>query len=294
MLGYEGSTETMERLAKETSKDSQKRELAVPVPVFIYHELYKSSKELESIPFRHRRYYLSVERFQEHLDFLDRNQIRGCSLEQYLTSTPECQKKSVVLTFDDGHISNYEWVWPMLKAKNMSATFFAVADWVGRADRISAQQFREMDADGMSIGSHGLTHSPLTKLSPSDLKTEMVASKEKLEQMLGKPIRHVAVPGGFINDAVVEQGKLAGYEHVCSSIPGHASAGFVLNRLSVTSIMSPKTFQDLASQRWFVLFKTLATYHAIQRFKGIIGVAGYERLCNRLMRRSPSSAQTPA
>ena len=51
------------------------------------------------------------------------------------------------------------------------------------------EQLREMQASGMEIGSHGVSHRMLAKVSADDIRAEIFGSKESLERELGKPAK---------------------------------------------------------------------------------------------------------
>ena len=77
-----------------------------------------------------------------------------------------CRKKPVVITFDDGYLSNYQYAYPILKETGMVATIFVIGATVGNTEHykntnypitphFTFQQGAEMVASGIiSIQSH--------------------------------------------------------------------------------------------------------------------------------------------
>jgi len=248
------------------------------VPCFIYHGFYQAGSELAGVPGPEMRYYLSVAQFGRHLDHLAEQGFRGCSVADYLSEPEAPQEKRVILTFDDGHISNYTWVWPMLRARGFRGTFFIVANWVGQPDRMNREQLKELVGGGMSVGSHGLTHARMGDLPLPDLDEELVQSREKLEGMLDIPIRHLAFPGGVYNGQVLERAERAGYECVCTSVPGLAASHSILHRLSVTSLTELSTVSAFARREKGLLLRTRVRYEVIRGVKGLIGRNFYEKV----------------
>lgn len=57
-------------------------------------------------------------------------------------------------------------------------------------------QIRELQRQGMGIGSHGLTHRVLARLSLAEQWHELMESKLRLEQRLDAPVRTIAFPAG--------------------------------------------------------------------------------------------------
>ena len=66
----------------------------------------------------------------------------------------------------------------------------------------------------MTIGSHGLYHSRLSKIDTAQAKYELERSREELEEITGRKVDLLAFPYGDYNAYVVELCKLAGYRYV--------------------------------------------------------------------------------
>src|ERR1039458_2626765 len=199
------------------------------IPVLIYHGFYRQEDEISEVPDAERRYFLSVAQFALHVVRLASRNYSVCSVEKASGS------RAVAFTFDDGHISNYTCVWPILVERGFTGTFFIVADWVGGANRIDSSQLREMSSSGMSIGSHGLTHTGLAGLPEAVMDRELKVSKERLEELLGTEVATLALPRGLMDRRVVERARVAGYRRICTSNAGLMRGGFAVPRLSVTS-----------------------------------------------------------
>lgn len=133
------------------------------------------------------------------------------------------------LTFDDGFASLYDHAWPLLRRHRLPATVFLVAetltahgravDWVDTppAGRqlvtLTRDQVLEMQQDGVDFQSHSWAHRDLTTLEPAELVTDLRESRLLLEELLGKPVRHLAYPRGRHDQHVRSAARLAGYSH---------------------------------------------------------------------------------
>ena len=132
-------------------------------------------------------------------------------------------------------------------------------DWsmprqAGHADcrPMSWDQLREMHAGGMEIGSHGMWHSMLAKLSPEAMRAEVIDSKAALDRELDVPAQVLSYPVGG-NDAfdenVIATAREAGYKLGCSYISGTspmpASPEFELRRLPIERHMDLAWFASL-------------------------------------------------
>jgi len=77
---------------------------------------------------------------------------------------------------------------------------------------LSWDQIAELAFDPLcTIGSHTVTHSPLTNLSTKELEKELKGSKATIEKHINKPVAHFAYPYGIYSQKVTEFAKKAGY-----------------------------------------------------------------------------------
>jgi peptidoglycan/xylan/chitin deacetylase (PgdA/CDA1 family) len=67
-------------------------------------------------------------------------------------------------------------------------------------------------ARGVAIGSHGVSHAHLTRLSDDELRRELTESKEAIEAELGRPCPEFAYPYGEHDERVRAAVRAAGYE----------------------------------------------------------------------------------
>jgi peptidoglycan/xylan/chitin deacetylase (PgdA/CDA1 family) len=84
-------------------------------------------------------------------------------------------------------------------------------------------QLREMHAAGFEIGSHGVHHRELAKLTQAELQAELVDSRATLQRELGVTTHLIAYPVGgdqAFDERVMQAAKGAGYDAACSYIFG--------------------------------------------------------------------------
>jgi peptidoglycan/xylan/chitin deacetylase (PgdA/CDA1 family) len=85
-------------------------------------------------------------------------------------------RSGVVVTFDDGDVSNHRVAFPMLAEARATADFFVNPAQVGTPGYATWAELREMAENGMSIQSHGLDHGVfLTALPPARLREDLRA-----------------------------------------------------------------------------------------------------------------------
>lgn len=93
---------------------------------------------------------------------------------------------------------------------------------------------REMDAGGISVESHTVTHPILTNIEDEQLDFEMRNSKARLEEILDREVGHFCYPNGAFNENVRRAAENAGYRSAVTTKYGfnnHQSNKFTLNRI---------------------------------------------------------------
>lgn len=155
---------------------------------------------------------------------------------------------TLAITFDDGYLSIYESACPILKDRGMTATVYVVVDSLGGINEwdrrsgdqeekmMSPAQARELADSGFEIGSHTLTHPHLTNLSDEQLHQEIVDSKHKLEDIIGREVTSFSYPYGDHDSRVVKAAMAAGYTNAMSTRLGAIVPGtdlFEIPRVNV-------------------------------------------------------------
>jgi peptidoglycan/xylan/chitin deacetylase (PgdA/CDA1 family) len=136
----------------------------------------------------------------------------------------DCLKErlDVGITFDDANSSDFKIALPALLKRRLRATFFMVSERIDQPGFVTSDQLRALAHSGMVIGSHGTQHRRWAQLGTTELNDELNVSRNKLEAILGKPVREAACPFGSYNRRVLCGLKAAGYERVYTSDQGPA------------------------------------------------------------------------
>lgn len=131
------------------------------LPVVMYHQLTKNPK-------KSGKYVLTVEQFEKDLMFLMAKGYQSVTVKQLLDFSQgkgEVPEKAILITFDDGQETLYEYALPLLKKYGFTAVGFvvgALADYYTEIDDhnlnysyLNWQQIKEMsDGNVIEIESH--------------------------------------------------------------------------------------------------------------------------------------------
>lgn len=219
----------------------------VQVPILMYHYI-----RVPPDPGADRLGYnlsVSPQEFARQMDYLAQESFHPVTIAQlqgYLQGTAALPDRPVVLTFDDGYADLYTEAFPVLRQHNFRAVAYIVSGFVGAAGRnVTPEQIKEMDAYGIEIGGHTVSHSDLTKLGPDQLRAEVAGSKAQLEALVGHPVTAFCYPAGRFNQAVIDAVQSAGFANATTTQEGvsHALADrYTWSRIRVSGGESPADF----------------------------------------------------
>ena len=157
-------------------------------------------------------YGIAPARFEQHMAALVAQ--TGITVAALAASAARPQGTQVAVTFDDGYRDNLYRAAPVLQALQIPFTVFVCSGFLRdpSGNFLSAAELRELSAlPGVSIGSHGATHVPLTTLDDEQLRSELLTSKAALEDATGRPVDAISYPHGAVDHRVRAAAADAGY-----------------------------------------------------------------------------------
>ena len=168
--------------------------------------------------------------FEEHLQYLKAQGYNVVTAPQavILLKSRQNVMNTVIVTFDDGYENNYTEAFPLLKKYGFRGNFYIVGNDVGKEKNqdgmkkyMSFAQIKEMHDQGMEIGSHSMSHDPLTSIKPELLPWEIYQPLNLFYQKMNFWISGIAFPNGAFNDAIIaEIRKYFKYEYGFSGQAG--------------------------------------------------------------------------
>ena len=132
------------------------------------------------------------------------------------------QKCPIALTFDDGYESMISTVSPILSAERIPFTCYVTTDYLNREGYLNDEQLMVLAKNKYcTIGSHMCSHSKTRQMTTGEVREEWLKSKEILESLTGKKIRHAALPYGSYQSCSEESKRIAlssGYDTIANTI----------------------------------------------------------------------------
>ncbi len=138
---------------------------------------------------------------------------------EYGTRLP---RRPVVITFDDGYRDVLWNAAPLLHRLRMPATAYVITGRLSGPDSsfLTWGELGQLEADGITIGSHTVHHLELTLLPRVLALDELVDSRWQLEQHLHRRVPWFAYPAGREDPVVVALARRAGYLLAVTTRPG--------------------------------------------------------------------------
>jgi len=248
----------------------------MPALFLMYHDL---CDELRSVAPGHKPYVLNPNVFRRQAGSFARFNLSALTVNKWCLAPKPW--RAVVLTFDDGHVSNYETALPILNQYGLKATFFITAGRIGVGDTMNWSQIRSLHAAGMEIGSHTLTHRPPSTLNDKEMRLELSESRKILEDGLGSPVKSISSPTGFFDERMCGIAREVGYHALCIGRVGLVQDNanpYALNRVAVKRDLSHERFKKLLKFDATTLFMMRSRQWFRDVARGTVGVKRYLRL----------------
>ncbi|MBL4703879.1 MAG: polysaccharide deacetylase family protein [Flavobacteriales bacterium] len=158
--------------------------------------------------FFHPVYSVREKVFRQHLELIKESAYKVIGLDEWYSG--KLDEDNVLLTFDDGYVSDYKTVFPLLEEYGFKGTFFISLKHI-EGDNSRWVEYREMLEAGHSIEAHGVSHKYLNELSNFDELQELVLSKKTIEDKLGQQVSAFSYPGGKYTKRTIDNLVEAGY-----------------------------------------------------------------------------------
>jgi peptidoglycan/xylan/chitin deacetylase (PgdA/CDA1 family) len=206
---------------------------------------------------------VSPKSFARQMEFLRAHQYRVLDLGTYIRLLKEGKplpRKAVIVTFDDGYDDNFTNAYPVLRKAGFPATIFVQTAAVGKPGYLTTEDLRILSDGGVEIGGHTVNHAFLPDLDEEAMRREIFDCKTALEEMIGKPVRLFAYPGGGWNAAAARLVREAGYEGAVATkrAPNRPGDPYTLRRIRISRTA------DSLIVFWF---KTSGLYQWIEAFR---------------------------
>jgi peptidoglycan/xylan/chitin deacetylase (PgdA/CDA1 family) len=220
-------------------------------PFIFYHKIDTAPRDA-----RIRGGYTPRKRFAKQMAFLKKEGTDFYTVSEMIEHYKEngsFPARGLAVTFDDGWKDNYDNAFPILREFGIKATIFLISSCLGQVsdkaqsegesarEHLSLENVLEMSGQGIEFGSHTLNHKLLDRIPLDEVKIEVEGSKRQIEEMLDKPCRVFAYPGGHYNESARRVIEQAGYLAAFTTTYGPTDQ-FDLHAMNRTEILRRDRF----------------------------------------------------
>ena len=177
------------------------------VPVLMYHRIAPASERGGDLV----DLVIAPTTFDAQLRALKANgwhTITAATLAAKMAAGQPVGYKTFVITFDDGRADGYTHAFPVLRKYGFVATFYVITGRVGGRTAITWAQMKTMQAAGMEIGNHTVSH--VQNLARIQADAQVAGAQMAILTDTGVAAQTLAYPFGFVCPNLVASVKAAG------------------------------------------------------------------------------------
>ena len=173
--------------------------------------------------------FVAPSMFSEHLSMLASFGFTGITvrdLAAWQRGERALPKRAIAITFDDAYDSVVNEAVPRLAQYGWPATVYVVTSCIGGTNRwddqapsatlLDASALRALDTAGFEIGSHSRLHRRIRGLDERSAISELVGSRNELEDAVASPVESFAFPYGTHDQLALDRVHRAGYRAACT------------------------------------------------------------------------------
>ena len=165
-------------------------------PIVMFHDINNSFTGID----------YEKKAFEKLVKLVDLKGFRLVSYEEYKNSKD--RSNLIICTFDDGYENVYLNAFPVMKKYNFTATVFVCPDLLGLNNdwnhrdgiiryQMNSSQIYTLAENCWEIGSHGLNHINMERLSQIELENNLYESKQQIEKIINKKCCSFCYPYGL-------------------------------------------------------------------------------------------------
>ena len=170
----------------------------------------------------------------------------------------------LVISSDDGIITNYSGILPLLASKGVVATFYIVSDLMGTDGYMTWENVLEMHNAGMDMQCHTKSHNVLSTVSPANIITNLQAVNTAFTTNGLPAPKHIAYPFGNYDDEIIfacrnglrDTGRTTAEGYVRKNTHKYEIPSFLIDGVDETKLNTLKGHIDhiVASREAMTLF----------------------------------------
>jgi peptidoglycan/xylan/chitin deacetylase (PgdA/CDA1 family) len=180
-----------------------------PVPILMYH-VVSAPPPGATYP----ELYVRWGDFSAEMSWLARHGFHAVTLDRvyaYWTKGSPLPKRPVVLSFDDGYLSQYTHAFHTLSRRHWPGVINLAVGHLRPLTGLRPWRIRKLIAAGWEIDAHTITHVDLTTVDDVRLRREVAGSRTLIRREFHVPVDFFCYPSGRYNARVIAEVRRAGF-----------------------------------------------------------------------------------
>lgn len=158
----------------------------------------------------------------------------------------------IKLTFDDGYEHLVGIIPRIIQEHSLRPIIFIPTAWIGKSNswdyshsmapvqHLCTGSIKKLAEAGAVIASHGHTHRSLIDLTPEQLRSELLQSKNILEDITGERVDSISYPFGRCHRIIMQIAHECGYGHgYTMNFPDKNDSKLALGRIGIWTFDTP-------------------------------------------------------
>ena len=141
------------------------------LPILMYHDVSLTKSEALTI---------SAEKLEAQLSYLAEKGYKTYHFKELMDLNVLPSKKNIVITFDDGYVSQMELVLPLLEKYKLKTTFFVPLHYLGKTDEwntsslpiMTYEQLNSLDPNIIELAFHSFYHKKYNELTETEIEED--------------------------------------------------------------------------------------------------------------------------
>jgi peptidoglycan/xylan/chitin deacetylase (PgdA/CDA1 family) len=179
------------------------------VPILMYHVV---SSPPPSAP--NPQLYVRPSDFAAQMRWLARHGFHAVTLGRaydYWRRGAPLPAHPVVISFDDGYLSQYTRAFPVLRAHRWPGVLNMEVNFLRPVGGLRPWRIRKLLSAGWELDAHTLTHPDLTTLGQAELRRQVAGSRSALRRLFHVPVDFFCYPAGRYDANVLAEVRRAGF-----------------------------------------------------------------------------------
>lgn len=204
-----------------------------------------------------------TEKFYAQMKYLKENGYNTLSFDDLKNDEFDRKGKNVLISFDDGWLSNYEVVFPIMKELDLKFNIFLETGAIGVKDNyLTWDMVNEMKVSKLAgFGAHTFNHIDARKINESNYLEEIILSNKIIEERSNLIARDFCFPYGYYNkDTINFIEKLKIYDRLYTSdgISTMVKDNLVvIGRIGIENEDSMKSFINKVEGKYNLYYSTI-------------------------------------